>query len=119
MTIAKNVMDWVTKLYGSEFAELRRTVWEKGFQGGHAASEHRLSAEAVEWLDKAIDQYYHSRIYAALANAGKQDDADVLREWSAVLQEMCGNSDVLRKEITEAALKDKNINQAARQLISK
>lgn len=117
--MAKRMMDWVNQIYGSEFAELRRAVWEKGFQRGNINDEHGMTPEAVEWIDKAIDHYYRSRILKALSYAGQKPDAEVLREWNLILQEMCGDSDVMKKEITDAALEHKDVSEIAKKLLRK
>ncbi len=54
VNIGKRCMDWVNELYGKEHAALAKSIWEKGFKGGHTD----LDPDVIAWLDKAIDEYY-------------------------------------------------------------
>lgn len=60
ISLAKKCMDMVEGLYGPKYKHLSTTLWEKGFRGGHAGTEHGISQEAIEWLDKAIDAFYRN-----------------------------------------------------------
>lgn len=114
--IAKRVMIWVNNLYGKEYRQLRMTIWEKGFKGGHAAAEHGLTPEAVEWLDLAIDQYYRQRVMTLLAMAGKKPDAEVVKAWDQLMEEMYGDDAKSKIEAVKEILKDKNVSEAAKKL---
>lgn len=113
--IGEKVMKMVDSIYGKKFASLRKAVWEKGFMEGNAGNEHGMTQEMVTWLDRAIDTYWRSRLYAILDQAGKGNDATVLQAWEAILGEMCGDEQYLKDEITEAAMDDTRVSAAAKQ----
>jgi DNA-binding transcriptional MerR regulator len=117
--LGKRCMDWVNALYGKEFVRLRTAIWEKGFKQGHAAEEHQLSPRSVEWLDRAIDAYYRSRIYGVLAKVEMEPQAVVLKAWNELLAEMYGEEETLKKELVQSALTDAKVSQAARDWLKK
>lgn len=103
--IGKRCMDWVNSLYGKEYLALRNTIWEKGFKGGYIGEDHKLSPDAVAWLDKAIETYYESRVSAVLAQIGTKPDAESLEEWENLLTEMFGDDQNKKNEIVREASK--------------
>lgn len=104
--IAKRILDWVNRLYGKDFKKLSIAIWEKGFRGGYIGEDYKLSKEGIDWLDKAIDSYYHNRIQETLAKIGKQPDAEVSIEWNNLLTEMFGNESDLKDEVQEKIIKN-------------
>ncbi|KTD22200.1 MerR family transcriptional regulator [Legionella lansingensis] len=113
-SIGKRCMEMVNSLYGRHFAELKRAIWEKGFKQGQIGEDHLLSPKHVDWLDKAIDSYYKKRIYSILAQAKENCSSKILQQWNDLMDEMCGDSSVMREEIYQAALVDENISPAAK-----
>ena len=119
IVIAKRCMDWVNNLYGVEHAELRETIWHKGFMTGDIDDNHGLTKEGVQWLDQAMDAYYRGRIYGLLRQVGKSDDAALRRDWNALMTEMYGHNAKGKAELIEAAMVDDNVNAAARAWLKK
>lgn len=119
MALGKRCMDWVNGLYGKEYSTLRTTIWEKGFKGGHIGTEHNLSPAAIAWLDKAMDSYYRDRIYRILRQVETHSHATVAKQWEEILTEMCGNDQVQKNELFDAAMKDKTISQVAKNWLKK
>lgn len=115
MQIGKSCMAWVNKLYGKEHVLLRNAIWEKGFKSGHAdVSEHGLSPEAVAWLDRAMDAYYHRQIYSILNNVEQQPQDVILRAWHDLLTEMYGDEEAPKNELIQKALQDEKVSAAAK-----
>lgn len=112
--IAKRVMDLVNGLYGKEHANLKHSVWEKGFKKGQMEGGHFLAPEIVDWLDQAIDAYYRGRIYGLLDQAKPNASSQLAVEWAALLEEMYGDSQILKQELIDAAMTDNRVSDAAR-----
>ena len=114
MALGKKVMTLTNQLYGKEHANLKHTIWNKGFKEGHAPNEHGFSPEVIHWLDKAIDSYYRNRIYTILDQAALNPTQDVLQNWNALLEEMYGHSDEFKQELIDAAMTDDRVNPKAK-----
>jgi DNA-binding transcriptional MerR regulator len=110
INIAKQVMDLINGLYGEEFANLRSTIWEKGFKKGHMEGDHHMSPEMVAWLDSANDAYYRGRIYDILDRVSD----DVSDEWHALMTEMYGTAEEPRQAVIAAAMTDDRISDDAK-----
>ena len=117
--LGKRCMDWVNALYGKQYVNLRTAIWEKGFKQGHAADEHQLSQQSVDWLDKAIDAYYRGRIYSLLDQVETQPSAVVLKAWKEILADMYGDEQGPKNELIQAALTDAKVSQAAKNWLKK
>lgn len=100
--IGKRCMELINPLYGEKFRDLRSSVWEKGFKGGHVGETHGLSQEAVAWLDKAIEYYYRDRIAKIMMQIGKTKNAVLYGEFEKLVIEMCGNNKKERQDFYEA-----------------
>ncbi|MCX7121366.1 MAG: MerR family transcriptional regulator [Gammaproteobacteria bacterium] len=109
--IARRCMEMVNALYGEKYKSLQRAVWEKGFQGGYAGAEHGLSDAAVAWLDKAVEFYYDIRITGILMQIGKEPDTSVLKQWEALLNDMCGKNADARAEFLTSVINDPRCTQ--------
>ena len=117
--IAGRCMEMVNSLYGEKYKSLQRAVWEKGFQGGYAGAEHGLSNEAVAWLDKAVENYHSSRIGNVLIQIGKESDDVVLKQWNALLNEMCGKNSLLRTEFVDNVINHPKCTQTMKDWLIK
>lgn len=118
MIIGKRCMDWVNHLYGKKYAALKKAVWEKGFKGGNAGSEHNLSQPAVMWLDQAISAYYRKRIMDILSLADQNADK-AMNAWSDLMIEMCGDEQSMRDEIINKVLSIDIVSQHAKDWLRK
>lgn len=98
LRIAKQMMDLVGGLYGKENANLRHSIWEKGFKKGKMEGDRALAPEVVEWLDKAIDNYYRERIYTLLDQVELGATPALLQSWNELMTEMFGDSEKLKQE---------------------
>lgn len=102
MNIGKECMMLINTLYGKENANLKHSIWEKGYKKGNMEGEHELPPRVVEWLDKAVDSYYRNRIMAIFArvdaNNDKTMDKALKQQWQLLLTEMFGNSENLKKD---------------------
>lgn len=112
--LGRRCMEWVNNLYGKKYVSLRNTIWKKGFKEGHAAEEHGLTPEAVIWLENAMSAYYRDRIYKTLNQINSAPSKAIVHSWDELLLEMCGDDQLERKSIIDAALKDDKVNQAAK-----
>lgn len=114
--IGRQCMDMINNLYGKKYANLKNTIWEKGYKGNQMDSEHALSPEIVQWLDKAIDTYYRSRIYGILAQVNSKGDTTptVQKAWEELLEDMYGDEKDLKQDLIATALKDDKVSEPAR-----
>lgn len=113
--IGNRCMDWVNELYGKEHATLRKSIWDKGFKGGHTD----LPPEVVAWLDKAISEYYKRRIYAILDQVETRPSDAVLKLWNDILTEVCSDVQAQKDALHEAVLADDKINAVAKNWLKK
>ena len=119
ISLAKQCMDMVNSLYGNKYKQLQHSVWEKGFKGGHIGAEQGLSIEAVEWLDKAIYNYHSNRIGNILVQIGKKSDDVVLKQWNALLDELCGKDATIRSEFIDNVIKHPHCTPAMKEWLMK
>jgi len=116
--IAKELMDWVCTLYGKEHANLRRTLWEKGFKTGKAEGVHAIDPKIVLWMDEAIDHYYRGRIRNILVmSSSDSNKAETL--WTELMDEMCGNAQNLRAEIYDSIMEDNQTSTATKKWLER
>jgi len=114
MALGKRCMDLVNTMYGPEHAELKHSIWEKGYKQGKMEGEHFLSPEVIEWMDKAIDAYYRTRLYALLDQVGSKEAEQLAQQWEAIMHEMFGNSKPLRQDLVQMALEDTRVSEKAK-----
>jgi DNA-binding transcriptional MerR regulator len=114
-SMGKRCLDWVNALFSKEHAALRTSLWDKGFKGGHTD----VPSEVVDWLDKTTSEYVKSRIYAILDQVGILSSDVILKQWSDVLTEICGDDKNHKDIIFEAVLSDDKVNSAAKNLLKK
>lgn len=114
IAIGKQSLDWVSSVYGRDYALLANAIWEKGFKGGNIGEEGNLSPDAIVWLDKAMDTYCRNRIYTVLNKIETHSDKIVSKEWEALLADMYGEEQSLKDDLIRAALSDAKVSQAAK-----
>ncbi|HUX78398.1 MAG TPA: MerR family transcriptional regulator [Alphaproteobacteria bacterium] len=117
--IGKRCMDLVNTFYGKKHAALRNAVWEKGYKEGKMEAEHALSPQAVDWLDRAVSEYYRKRAYSILSQVETQSSDVVLKLWNALLEDMHGDDHALNDALYEIAMKDDKISEAAKNWLKK
>ena len=106
-------MDLINGVYGKKYAHLRTKKWERGFGEGMGLDEVGLTQETVQWLDKAIDAYWHNRAHKILAQIGKEDDSVIATHWDRMLDDIYGNDSSRKKELMQKLKHDQKINDIA------
>lgn len=102
VSIAKQIKDHVWGLYGNEHANLRHSIWEKGFKKGKMEGDRALDPAIVEWIDKAMDNYWRMRIYNLLDQVELGASAELLQNWTDLMNEMYGDSEELKQAAIDA-----------------
>ncbi len=116
IAIGKKCITLINEVYGKKYAHLRTKKFEKGFCEGKGLDEVGLTPETVLWLDKAIDAYWHDRIYGVLDKVGTGiADEIIFNLWKEVLDEMYGDNDSRKKEMYEIVLSDKKFSEKAKE----
>lgn len=108
--LGERCMDWVNMVFTRKYSQLRTTLWHKGFLGGHTDTP----VGVAEWLDKAISEYYKQRIYGILSQLDTRPSGQVLKEWTDLLDEMCGDNQEKKAEIYTEALADEKVSTATK-----
>jgi DNA-binding transcriptional MerR regulator len=112
--LGKKLMDWVNGVYGKKYAHLRTKKFEKGFGEGKGLDEVGLTPEIVVWMDKAMDAYWHDRIYKILDQVGKTNSSTLVRLWKEVLVDMYGDETARQDALYETALQDDKVSKEAK-----
>ena len=107
-------MDLVGGMYGKEHANLKHSIWEKGFKKGKMDGDRAIDLEIVEWLDKAIDKYYRDRIYSLLDEIEHGAKPDHTKRWNDLLTEMFGNSEAMKRDLYKAGQDDPRVGKKAK-----
>lgn len=97
ISIAKQIKDHVWGLYGNEHANLRHSIWEKGFKKGKMEGDRALDPAIVEWIDKAMDNYWRERIYNLLDEVEQGPTPLLKQRWNDLMTEMYGDSEELKQ----------------------
>ncbi len=113
--LGKKWMEFVNRLYGKKYAHLRTKKFENGFGEGKGLEQNGLSPEIIAWVEKAMDEYWHQRLYDVLAQVGTLSSAEVIHLWNEVMDDMYGEEEERKKAIPELALKDEKVGVAAKQ----
>jgi DNA-binding transcriptional MerR regulator len=114
ISIGKKCMALINGLYGKENANLRSSLWEKGFKEGKNQGEHGLTPALVTWLDKAIDAYWRHRIHSTLAPKDNQFSPKLLNQWNKLMEEIYGDSTESKQAILSLVIEDDLISQEAK-----
>lgn len=114
ITLGEKCMQLINGVYGKKYAHLRTKKFEKGFAEGKGLDEVGLTPATVAWLDKAIDAYWHHRIYKILDKVGSESPETSLRSWNDVLDDMYGEDINHKKDLAKIALDDARVNQTAK-----
>jgi hypothetical protein len=112
--LAEKTMMHVNSLYGKDFIHLRTKKWEKGFAEGKGLSDIGLTQEVVVWLEKALDVYWHERLYRILEQIGIEEDAHVLSDWTEALHDMYGKDEQRKVDLYQMALDDDKVSDVAK-----
>lgn len=113
--LGKKCMDLVNSWWGKQHAALRTTIWEKGYKEGKMeGGKPALSPQIVDWLDRAIADYYRTRAYNILAQVEIQPSDTVLKLWKELLEDMHGDDNARNEAFYEIALKDDHVSLAAK-----
>lgn len=115
ITLGKKCMDWVNGVYGKKYAHLRTKKFEKGFGEGKGLEEYGLTPEIVSWMDKAMDAYWHDRIYTILNQVGTVPSEPTLKLWNEVLDDMYGDDNARKREIYNVVLADSKVSIEAKE----
>lgn len=114
--VGKRCIQLINGLYGKKYAHLRTKKWEQGFAKGKGLSEVGLTPETVAWLDKAIDAYWHERLYGILNQVGTgASDEKIFHLWNEALEDMFGESHEGKKTIYDMALADDKVSKNAKE----
>ena len=119
ITLGERCMLLINGVYGKKYAHLRTKKFEKGFGEGKGLEEVGLTPATVAWLDKAIDAYWHHRIYGILDKVGAEPHDTILKLWNDVLDDMYGEDNARKAEIYPIALADEKISQPAKDWLKK
>lgn len=104
VAIAHECVDMMVAFYGEKYAHLRRAIWKKGFKTNKISDRHALTPEMVSWLDTATNVYYAIKINKLLVSIKDQVTPAIQAAWEDLLNEMCGDSYVTRKNIINRAI---------------
>lgn len=114
ITLGERCMSLINGVYGKKYAHLRTKKFEKGFGEGKGLEEVGLTPATVAWLDKAIDAYWHNRIYGILNKVGSESHDTMLKLWNDVLDDMYGEDNARKIEIYNIVFADEKISQTAK-----
>lgn len=117
--IAHRWMKMVNRLYGPEKADIKKAVWEKGIKANKIEGKRAMDPEMIMWLDKAIDFYWRRRIYTLLDEVEKGPKIEHRVAWEAILEEMCGDSAVMKREMYDYAETDDRIGSVTKKWLAK
>ena len=112
--IGKQWMDMINPIFGPENANLKLAIWQKGYKANKRDDECALDPKVVQWLDKAVEAYYRAQIIRVLAQVGKTPDEAHAQEWHALIDEMCGDSDEIRRSVYEDVINHPDVSPEAK-----
>ena len=104
-SIAHDCLEMMIAFYGEKYAHLRRAIWKKGFRTNKISDQHGLTPEMVAWLDAATHAYYATKIKAIFMQIQDMVTPEIKLAWENLMDEMCGDSQAIRKKIIKQALK--------------
>ncbi len=119
ISLGKRTMDLINPLYGPDNANIKNKIWHEGFKKGKNQNAHGMIAEMANWLDKAIDAYWLSRIYPLLAKVRAVDDDSQRVAWLDILDEMCGNDIKGKHHVYAIGAQDQTLSTIAKAWLQK
>lgn len=119
IALGKRTMDIINPLYGPDNANIKNKIWHEGFKKGKNKQAHGMTAEMANWLDKAIDGYWLSRIYPMLDKITSVDDNSQRQAWLDILAEMCGNDINSKRKVYAAGAEDAHLSKVAKAWLQK
>lgn len=102
------------ELYGKKYAHLPKK-FELGFAEGKGLDEANLTPEVVSWMDKAMDAYWHDRIYSILNKVGLEDSNIILKLWNETIDDMYGEDNARKGEIYPVVFADEKVSIQAKE----
>jgi len=114
IALGKRTMDLINPFYGPDNANIKNKIWHEGFKKGKHQNAHGMTTEMANWLDKAIDAYWLSRIYPMLAKIKSVDDDSLRLQWLGILDEMCGNDTNTKRDVYAIGAQDTNLSAVAK-----
>ena len=112
--LAKKIMDLVNGVYGTENANLKNAMWERGFKKGKMEDHFDLEPKIVEWIDRATDYYYRERIYHVLDQVEKGETPELMKKWNDIMTEMFGHSEELKQAAYKAGASEHDLRVGPR-----
>lgn len=118
--LGQRSMDLVNLLYGKEHANLKRSIWEKGFKQGVMDENNFIDPEVIAWLDKAIAAYYRSRIYSILDQVEVNATPELLMHWQELMEEKYGFGDAQgnKKALIEMLMQENRVGPVAKKWLA-
>jgi DNA-binding transcriptional MerR regulator len=111
--LGKRSMDWVNNYYGQKYANIRTTIWEKGYKE-NKIEQGAIPSDVYTWLDQAISAYFRSRIMQVLSMVETQPQHKVNQLWQALLTEMHGDDRSADNHVFEAIFQNELVSQKAK-----
>ena len=106
--IATQIKEHVWGLYGKEHANLRHSIWEKGFKKRKMEGDRALDPAIVAWIDKAMDHYWRERIYNLLDEVEQGPTPLLKQQWDDLMTEMYGDSEELKQAAYAASASEQD-----------
>lgn len=117
--LGKRTMDLINPFYGADNANIKKKIWHEGFKKGKNKDDHGMNVEMANWLDKAIDAYWLSRIYPILDSIRSVDDDHQRQAWLDILDEMCGNDIDSKCDVYAIGAQDVHLSEIAKAWLEK
>lgn len=115
--LAKRCIDLSKDICGTEHAKMRAALWQKGF-GKSLKNLDKTPQEILNWIDKALDAYWKTRIYE-LVYKENLNQKEVSKAWEQILDDMCGDDQSEKDGVIKATLSDNKIDSVAKDWLRK
>lgn len=106
--LAKKWMDLVSEVFTNEYRMLGKAIWEKGYKTGKLHNEH-YSKDVIDWIDKAIHNYYEQRVKELLNDIQKtlpQKGQEIIKKWAELMEELFGIDTIAKKNFYQEYVPD-------------
>lgn len=115
--IAEKYMKMINTFYGEEHANLKHSVWKKGFQKGILNGLHNLNPETIKWLGAACEAYYMDKINNILTIYQKNPtQAEALL--NTLIREYAGTSQELKRDLLKAMMNNPRASLASKKWLA-